>query len=111
MEKLEKLYDMLCDELERLADEPLTAKNLEMIDDLAESMKNIDKIIDHKEMYSTRHDGGSYDGYTYARRRDARGRYMSGYSRDSLKDHLEHAMRDAKDERMKDDIRRLLDRM
>ena len=110
MEKMYKLYDMLCDEMERLADEPLTAKNLEMIDDLAESMKNINKIIDHKEMYSTRHDG-SYDGYTYAPRRDARGRYMSGYSRDSLHDHLEHAMRDAKDERMKEDIRRLMERV
>lgn len=105
MHKLYELKEMLCEELKEYGDKKLDAGSLEVIDKLAHSIKNIDKIIEayDEEEYSMA--GGSYEGggsyarggrgnrgggrsnaggggsYAYARgggsyaRRDSRGRY------------------------------------
>lgn len=99
MEELIKLKEMLCDELKEYGEKgELTTGSLEVVDKLAHSIKNIDKVIDHyreEDGYSGNYpmytDGrGSYrGGVSYARgrgrnaRRDSMGRYSSymGYSR------------------------------
>ena len=104
MHDVYKLKDMLCEELEEYGrKEEVTAASLEVIDKLAHSIKNIEKIIknyeEEEEGYShmyrytdgtmDRYGRGGRDGYSYARRgrgpgarRDAIGRYSSrdGYS-------------------------------
>ena len=102
MEELIKLKEMLCDELKEYGEKgELTTGSLEVVDKLAHSIKNIDKVIDHymdedgysgNYPYGTRIMGGTYRGGmggSYARgrgrnaRRDSMGRYSSerGYSR------------------------------
>ena len=109
MEELIKLKEMLCDELKEDGEKgELTTGSLDVVDKLAHSIKNIDRVIDHymdedgysgnyPYMYGTRTVGGSYRGGmdgsyrggSYARgrgrnaRRDSMGRYSSymGYSR------------------------------
>lgn len=109
MEELIKLKEMLCDELKEYGEKgELTTGSLEVVDKLAHSIKNIDKVIDHymeEDGYSGNYPyaygtrmiggsyrggmGGSYRGGSYARgrgrnaRRDSMGRYSSesGYSR------------------------------
>ena len=118
----EQLYDMLCDELDQIAEKgELTAGSLDTIDKLTHSIKSLGTIM-AMEGYSNE---GSYEGYyegsyenrggnrggnrgrsnrgSYARRRDSRGRYSRerGYSMDDKKEHimekLEDLMQDAQD--------------
>lgn len=68
MHKLYELKEMLCEELKEYGDKKLDAGSLEVIDKLAHSIKNIDKIIEayDEEEYSMA--GGSYEGGgSYAR--------------------------------------------
>lgn len=104
MHAIYELKDMLCKELEEYGEKgELTTGSLDVIDKLAHTIKNLDKIIEcyEEEGYSGR--GGSYvdggmggnvGGGSYARRRGAnqygsyaRGRYnrrnnMGRYSRE-----------------------------
>lgn len=108
MHDIYKLKDMLCEELEEYGRKnELTPASLEVIDKLAHSLKNVEKVIENYEMeesgYSSANRyyyddgmGGSYArggrggnrGYSSARgrgrnaRRDSIGRYSSrdGYS-------------------------------
>lgn len=110
MHDVYKLKDMLCEELEEYGSKgEITAGSLDVIDKLAHSIKNIQKIIDHYEEeedgYSgaTRYMTGGMDRYSYARgdgrgrgrgaRRDFMGRYSSrgGYSMadESMKDMID----------------------
>ena len=45
MHKIYELKDKLCDELEEYGDKKLDAGSLEVIDKLAHSIKNLDKIM------------------------------------------------------------------
>lgn len=86
---MEKLKDMLCEELEEYAQkEELSAGSLDVINKLADTIKNIYKISksEGEDGYSSRYypydmyfDGGS----SYARRRDNQGRYMREGGRES----------------------------
>lgn len=105
MHELYELKEKLCKELKKFSEEDVSSGSLEMIDKLAHSVKNIDKIIEkyEEEEYSMR-GGSSYESYrggnnrgggsnrggssyeggsSYARgrgrnaRRDSRGRYSS----------------------------------
>ena len=91
MHKLYDLKDMLCEELEEYGSKgKLDMGSLDVVDKLAHAIKNIDKILEYKEEYSSR--GMSYrdgehmrmDGGSYARgrtgnvRRDNMGRYSRG---------------------------------
>lgn len=129
MDKLYKLKDTLCEELEQYGSrEKLDVGGLDIVDKLAHAIKNIDKIIEADEGYSGRYDDGmSYtdgmDGRSYARgrsnvRRDSMGRYSSrrysyGYSRaaEDMADQLRQMMADAPDESTRKDLERLVQKI
>lgn len=83
MHKLYDLKEMLCEELEEYGSKgKLDVGSLDVVDKLAHAIKNIDKILEYKEEgeYSRR-GGMSYErggDHSYARRRDAMGRYSRG---------------------------------
>lgn len=99
MHKMEELKDMLCDELDKVtAKGELSAGALDVVDKLTHSIKSIDTIM---AMEEANYSHG--DGYSYARRRDAMGRYSRNYSRDmaDLKEHLKDLERKMTDEESK----------
>ena len=92
MHELYQLKEMLCKELKEYGDKgEMTAGTLEVVDKLAHTVKNLDKIIEVYEdegnsgYYPYAYDdgmnrggrsyNGSYRGRSYARRRDSMGRY------------------------------------
>ena len=101
MKELHELKERLMDELVDYGKKDMTGSNLEVIDMLAHTIKNLCKIIEDGE-YSG---NGMYDGRSY--RRDAMGRY----SRSDLKEKLRDLMGDATDDRSRAEIRRLIDKM
>lgn len=118
MHKLHELKDMLCEELEEYGSKgKLDVGSLDVVDKLAHAIKNIDKIIMVSEDsdYSYRmpyYDGGSYErgrDRSYARRRDAMGRY----SRDDggFMMELKDLMRDAPNDHIKQKIQSILNEM
>ena len=86
MKKLEGLRENLCSELEKVAKkEDMTQSDLQLIDTLTHSIKNLDKVMLGNEMIEEygyefnrgRHSRDSYD-YSYGRRGrdgDSDGRY------------------------------------
>lgn len=98
MHTLEKLRDMLMDELDRCAEkEQLSNNSLYTVDKLTHAVKSIDTILAMEES------GYSRDGYSYARgrrgnvRRDSMGRYSrryDEYSRDDAKSELMEQLRE-----------------
>ena len=129
MHELKNLKRMLCEELESYAKrDSLTQNSLEMIDKLAHACKNVCKIIEDGEneeysMAMSRYDGRGYsrdnysrdgyyydDGRSYRRGRDRMGRFISRDSSEMV--HKLHKMMDeTEDEAIKDEIRRLADKM
>lgn len=109
MKVYNKIENMLCDELENIANQKeLTPANLDMLDEAIDIIKDIKTIEAMEQEYGYSEDGGYSQGYygrmpiymyddmgmghegsSYARgrgsnaQRDSRGRYMSagGYSR------------------------------
>ena len=82
MHKLYELKDILVKELERYADQPtLNLENLNVIDTLAHSAKNVCKIIESCEEekrnydYSGRYMPPMMPNMSYSGRRDSMGRY------------------------------------
>lgn len=126
MKDLIKMKDKLWDELAEIAKQPeLGAGDLEVVHKLTDTIKNIDKICaleDGMDGYSSaRHYvRGHYsrdsrremyhDGYGYAPRRDAMGRYSRDDGRDEMMSHLSAAMATS-DEEDREMIRRLMDKM
>lgn len=114
MRELYELKELLCDELKKYGGKgELTAGSLDIVDKLAHATKNLDKVIEAYEddgysgRYYDRNYRGSYRGRSYARRRDSMGRY----SRDGMADKLRELMEDAPDERSKEELRKLADKM
>lgn len=110
---LEKIRDMLCDELDEIAEKgELTAGTLETVDKLTHSIKSIDTIIAMRDAgYSERsYPRYYYEGHSYARKRDARGRYSSADEHEHMVMELHEAMNMAKDPAMRDEIQRLIDK-
>lgn len=125
MHELYQLKEMLCKELKEYGDKgELTAGTLDVVDKLAHTVKNLDKIIEAYEdegnsgYYPYAYDdgmnrggrsynGGSYRGRSYARRRDSMGRY----SRDGLADKMRELMEDAPDDRTRQEIKRLVEKL
>jgi len=109
MKELYELKDRLVDELKSYGKRELSASTLETIDKLAHAAKNVCKIIESSDegssgYYPHAYDGGSYRG---SYRRDSMGRY----SRDGLADKLRELMQDAPDEKTRQDIQRMIERM
>ena len=118
MKHYKKLKDMLCEELDKLADrKELSGSSLDMIHKLTDTIKNLDKIemLEEEGGYSERgrrggysRDGGdweargsygdNYGGSSYndggnsyrGRNRDSMGRY----SRDDGKEHMVRKLRE-----------------
>ena len=121
MEELKRLKETLCDELEEYGKKGrLSAGDLETVDKLAHSIKNLDKIIDGGEYSGAYHDDMMYSN---ARRRDSRGRYASrysrerdGYSRENYSGHdmvmeLKEMMEDAPNERARMEFEKFIRKM
>ena len=134
MQELYELKEMLCDELKKYGGKgELTAGSLDIVDKLAHATKNLDKVIMayEEDGYSENdgyyyedgrsyRDGGnsnrsyrnSYRGsYARGRGRNARRDSMGRYSRDGMADKLRELMESAPDERSKEEIRKLADKM
>jgi hypothetical protein len=137
MHDIYRLKENLCKELEAFGkSDSISSSSLDTIDKLAHTIKNLDKILESKEMeeYSMR--GGSYgygsyeggsnrsmrggyssDGYYYddGGMSGRRGRGMNGrfVSRDGseIAHKLREMMADAPDENTKREIQRLADKM
>lgn len=84
-DKMYKIRDMLCDELDRIADhDSLSVDTLNLVDKISHSIKSIDTIL---AMEETGYSNDYYNDYSergsYARgrgryaKRDSRGRYSS----------------------------------
>ena len=114
MKELYELKDKLCDELKEYGKKDMSAGSLDVVDKLAHTIKNIDKIIQSHEDGASGYypyDDRSYRG-SYARRRDSMGRYSSyGYSRHSLTEKLRELMDEAPDDKTRSEIQRLVDKM
>lgn len=111
MGKMMEIRDMLCDELDKIAERgEISASSLDMVDKLTHSIKSIDTIMamngysnDYRYMEGDRsygRGGNSYARNGEYRRRDSMGRYSRGhYSFDDHKEHiigqLEEMMTDA----------------
>jgi len=114
MKELYELKEMLCDELKEYGKkgELKNAGTLDVVDKLAHTVKNLDKIIesyeDGQSGYYPR-TGHIYDGGSFRNsyRRDSMGRY----SRDGLADKLRELMKDAPDDHTRMEIQKLADRM
>ena len=134
MDALYELKDMLCEELEEYGKkDKLDVGTLEIVDKLAHTIKNLDKIIESYEEdgYSEEVDGtleggmyarrgrysreGGMRGTSYARgrrgnvRRDSMGRY----SRDTkmMVHELKELMEDAPDERTKMEFKKFIEKV
>jgi hypothetical protein len=139
MHELYKLKEMLCKELEEYGSKgELTGGTLEVVDKLAHALKNLERIIESKEMedeYSMEGAaGGSYarmsnargqrysrdGGNSYARgrgrnaRRDSMGRYSRNYSyADGMEDllsEMKEMMGDLPEEKRRE-VQRFVDKM
>ncbi len=129
MKNYKDLKDMLCEELEDIANKPkIELGDLDIVHKLTDTIKNIDKIeMLEDDGYSR--DGGweargnygrgmSYDddGNSYAGRRRTRdGRYSRNYSRGDAKEHmidkLEDMMDDAESEKEREAIKRCISQL
>lgn len=122
MNELYELKEKLCKELKEYGNKELSAGSLSTIDSLAHTVKNLDKIIEaydegESRMYPYAYDDGmngrsmrysrNYRGGSYAQKRDSMGRY----SRDGIADKLRDLMEEAPDEKTRQDIQRIVDRM
>ena len=127
MQKMEKLRDMLCDELDRATEAAENGSiSIDTIDKLTHSIKSIDTIMAMEESGYSRDEygrvraGNSY-GNSYARKRDSMGRYTSArrsdgrYSRDDammeLRDQLEDMAMSAPDEHTKKMVHRWMEQL
>ena len=128
-----KDLEMLCDVLsEKLSEKTRKVKNggmsdgdLETIDKLTHALASVKKIMafmedegeysgyypmggSYRESYR-----GSYRGGSYAQKRDRMGRYSGerGYSRNALADKMRDLMMDAPDDRTRQEIQRMIDKL
>lgn len=130
MNELYELKEMLLKELEQYGSKgELTAGSLDVIDKMTHTVKNLCKIIEDMEaegmsgaypMMNGNTYGRGYGGNSYARGRgysrtgrDSMGRYSSnGYSRSgNMVDRLEELMADAPDDRTREELQRVINKM
>ena len=122
MDELYELKEALCEELKEYGKKDLTAGSLDVVDKLAHTIKNLDKIIEEYEGGYSGTDYNMYDG-SYARgrgsnaSRDSRGRYSSrgysrrGYSRDGGMVEDLRSLMDGAPTDIRQDIQRVIDKI
>lgn len=129
MHTYNKVKEMLCEELERVANKgELTAGSLDIVDKLTHSIRSIETIMamnEYEDDYSERGNsyarrnrgrsmrgGNSYDGYEDG---NSMARNRRGYSRednrDALISKLENMVMNTTDERMKSTIHRCINEL
>lgn len=119
MHGIYELKEMLCKELEEYGTKSEVSPGmLEIVDKLAHTIKNLDKIIEYYEEDRSSYDGGRYmERGNYARgrgaRREGRNRYANdGYSRAAdVAEKLHELMRDVHDEKTRYEMQRLAEKM
>lgn len=115
MDKMTELYEILCDELEKItAKGELTAGSLDAVDKIVDIMKDIEEMgysgdenmmgRSYRGSYRGRSYRGPYDG-SYAQR--SRGRY----SRHDIVEQLEDIADSAPNEKSRKEIERLIMKM
>lgn len=129
MHNIESLKEKLCRELDEYASRgKMDVQTLQIIDTIAHTVKNLNKIIecDEKEKYSEGprvHGNYSFgdnynNGYNYNNRNmgdwrmneySTAGRYSTG--NDVMIQRLHDLMNDARDERTRDEFRRFIEKM
>lgn len=121
MHAIYELKEALCDELEEYGKkDKLDLGSLDVVDKLAHTIKNLDKIIEsyeNQEYSSAMYDdgmsygGGNRMGYSRARgrKRDSMGRYSSDSK--MMIDELHDLMRDAPDERTKMEFKKFIQKV
>lgn len=120
MKHLEDLRETLCRELNEIAEKgELSAGDLETVDKLTHTLKNLDKIM-MGDSYSNAGDWyamGNYgrDGYrddyrsSYrGRKRDSMGRYSRADAKEDMADKLRRMMDDAPDSRTREALEKAL---
>lgn len=121
MDKLYELKDKLMKELEDYSQNgKFSRDDVETIKYMASAVDHLCNIIDGEEGYSGRYPymGGVYadgrmDGRSSRRsyKRDSMGRYSRGYSRNDLADKMRELMEDAPDDRTRQEIQRMVDKL
>ena len=119
MHGIYELKEHLCEELEEYGNkEKLDVGALEIVDKLAHTVKNLDKIIDHYE--DSDYSGRYYDDmpvdrhpYSMARRGIVKRDSMGRYARDNkmMVDELKKLMNEAPDERSQMEIKKLVQKL
>ena len=108
MNELHELKEILCDELKEYGHKgKLSAGDLDIVDKLSHTVKNLNKIMEEYSGYSESRYSNDY--YSSARRRDSMGRY----SRDNhmMINELKNLMNDAPDERTRMEFKTFIDKM
>lgn len=121
MDKLYELKDKLMKELEDYSQNGKFSKeDVESIKYMASAVDHLCNIMDGEEGYSGRYPymGGVYsdgrmDGRSSRRsyKRDSMGRYSRGYSRNDLADKMRELMDEAPDDRTRQEIQRMVDKL
>ena len=116
---MHRLIDFICDEMDELErkvekDGKLSMAEVEYLDMLAHTKKNLlkaEEMTDDGE-YSGRYYDGPMMSYARGRGRGAKRDAMGRYSRaDETITKLHHLMDDAPDERTRQEIKKLIDKM
>lgn len=114
---MEDLRRLLCDELDEIARKgELGAGDLDIAHKLTDTIKNIDKIEmleDGTDYSQTREWEADMRGASNAssRRHLVRAHYSRGDGADELREQLRELMRDARDDRQREAIRRCLNEL
>lgn len=131
MKHMEDLKEMLCDELDEIAEKgKVNAGDLDAIDKLTHSIKSIETIMAMGEYsndymsagrsYANRDSDGRYSRNSYARnggnsrgysRRGGYSRNGYSYGRDEMVEELRELMEDAETEKEREAIRRCIEQM
>lgn len=139
MHELYKLKETLCKELEEYGERTqLDKSSLEIVDTLAHALKNLDKVIENKEMDEYSGDRMSRDDMSRGRIEDGMGHYhwpnytrystkrsmdnrsyrgsygrsMDGYSgNDEMVEQLRTMMDEVQDDGTRNDLRKLISKM
>ena len=125
MKYLYELKETLCSELEEYGKKgKMSAGDLDVVDKLTHTIKNLDKIIENYDgeyssrkysmrgEYSNRYDDGQYSmarGRGGRVKRDSMGRYSS--HNDMMVQELRELMEDAPDERTKMEFQKFIEKM
>lgn len=112
MDRFEELYEMLERELSKILSRgELNGSSLDMVYKLTCSMKNLKKIMNGGYSNYSGEYGRNYSNRDYSREGYSREDYSRNYSGHGMREHLEEAMKQAKDDRTRNELMRMLERM